>query len=348
MFSREFMLDDLARINQVDKSGGLKVAGMQADQLLHDYKVTPTINTEIRSVVVGGMGGSGWPSLVLKSWPGLTVPFELSGTYSVPKYVNESTLYIASSYSGNTEETLSALEEAAERGAQIVVMAAGGKLAEVAKEKGYPLYLVPGGFQPRMSSFFFLTALIQILEPIGLVQKGSLEELHAAAAWLKDQNKSWLADVPTEQNEAKQLALHMEGKSVLVYSGTLLFPAANKWKICINENAKNLAWVNQYPELSHNEFIGWSSHPIEKPFAVIEIQSNLEHPRIQKRFALTDKLLSGKRPHARVVTPEGETVLQQILWAFSLGDYASLYLAILNNVDPTPVDLVEKFKRELD
>lgn len=341
------MLDDLKLIQRVDKSNGLGVAGMQSEQLLHEFGVELITDVKIQNVVVGGMGGSGWPSLVLKSWPGLSVPFELSSTYSVPHYVNESTLYIASSHSGNTEETLSALEDAARCGAHIVVMAAGGKLADVAKEKGYPLYLIPGGFQPRMSSLFFLAALVQILEPLGLVKQGSLNELHEAAKWLKNQNVSWLPEVPTNQNEAKQLALHMQGKSVLVYSGTLLFPAANKWKICINENAKNLAWVNQYPELSHNEFIGWSSHPVEKPFAVIEIQSNLEHPRIQKRFALTDRLLSGKRPHAVVVNPAGETVLQQILWAFNLGDYASLYLAVLNNVDPTPVDLVEKFKHEL-
>lgn len=149
--------------------------------------------------------------------------------------------------------------------------------------------------------------MIQILEPSGLVKKGSLSELQSAAEWLASQNSSWLPTVPSEHNFAKEIALHIEGKSAIIYSGPLLYPAANKWKICINENAKNLAWSNQYPELCHNEFIGWSSHPIEKQFAVIEIQSNLEHPRVKKRFDITDKLLSGKRPHAFSVSPEGET-----------------------------------------
>lgn len=340
------MLDDLRKIAQVDKNDALGVAGKQASQLAHEYNIELDFEN-ISNVVVGGMGGSGWPSLVLKSWPGLTVPFELSGNYSVPSYVNHQTLYIASSYSGNTEETLSAVAEAAEKGAQIVVMAAGGKLAEVAAEKGYPFYQIPSGIQPRMSSFYFLAALVQILEPLGLIPAGSLKELREASGWLEGKNASWLPDVPLSKNPAKQLAEHLEGKNVIMYSGPLLFPAANKWKICINENAKNTAWVNQYPELSHNEFIGWSSHPVQKPFAVVEIQSELEHPRVQKRFALTDKLLSGKRPHAYVVKPEGDTVLQQILWAFNFGDYVSIYFAILNNVDPTPVDLVEKFKKEL-
>ncbi len=340
------MLDDLQYIQKVDKADALGVAGQQADQLLHSFG-TNTQLERVANVVVGGMGGSGWPALILKSWPGLTVPFELVNDYLIPQYVSSDTLYIASSYSGNTEETISALEEASQKNAQIVVIAAGGRLAEIAKEKNYPLYLIPAGFQPRMSSFFFLAALIELLEPLGLVEKGSKEELHEAAGWLRDQHTAWAASVPNNDNLAKQLAEHIEGKTAIIYSGPLLYPAANKWKICINENAKNLAWSNKYPEMNHNEFIGWSSHPVEKPFAVIELQSHFEHERVQKRFVLTDKLLSGKRPHAHAIGVEGDTILKQILWAFNLGDYVSLYLAVLNNVDPTPVDLVEKLKTEL-
>jgi glucose/mannose-6-phosphate isomerase len=133
-----------------------------------------------------------------------------------------------------------------------------------------------------------------------------------------------------------------------MYGGPLLFPAANKWKICMNENAKNTAWVYQYPEFNHNEFIGWSSHPIDKPFAVVEIRSNLEHPRVQKRFTVSERLLSGKRPAPLVVTPQGDTLLQQLVWAITMGEFVSIYLALLNGVNPTPVDLVEKFKVALD
>ena len=129
------MLDDLKYLNKVDKGDALGVAGKQADQLLHDFAASFQSKADIFNIVVGGMGGSGWPSLVLRSWPGLTVPFELSSNYHVPSYVNKSTLYIASSYSGNTEETIEALGEAAERGATIVVMAAGGQLAKIAREK---------------------------------------------------------------------------------------------------------------------------------------------------------------------------------------------------------------------
>lgn len=341
------MLDDSNYIKQVDRSDALGVAGKQADQLRYDFNVSLNNVGTISNIVLGGMGGSAWPAMILASWPTVSVPFEISRDYSVPAYVSGQTLYIASSYSGNTEETIASVKDAAEKGAYIVVLSAGGKLAEIAEQKDYPLFKIPAGFQPRMSSFYFLAALIQLLEPLGLIKEGSRAELEAAAEWLGSQNTNWLASVPAQQNTAKQLAEKIEGKTAVVYSGPLLFPAANKWKICINENSKNLAWSNQYPELNHNEFIGWSSHPVEKPFAVVEIRSNLEHERVQKRFELTDKLLSGKKPHAYVVQAEGDTVLRQVLWAFNLGDYVSLYLAVLNNVDPTPVELVEKLKAEL-
>jgi glucose/mannose-6-phosphate isomerase len=243
---------------------------------------------------------------------------------------------------------LAALEEAEKRGAQIAVMTAGGKLLEKAKERGYPLYEIPGGIQPRMSSFYFLGAMAHLFEQLNLSKPVIVEGLNAVADWLKIQKDSWRPDVAAKDNLAKQIATELAGKTVIVYSGPLLFPAANKWKICCNENAKNLAWSNQYPEINHNEFIGWSSHPVDKPFGVVEIRSNLEHERTQKRFVVTEKLLSGKRPAPIVVTPVGENHLQQLLWTSMLGDFVTIYLALLNNQNPTPVDLVEKFKAELN
>ena len=342
------MLDDLKYIHQKDKSDALGVVGKQYQQLSQQYDVRIDLKSDIRNVVLAGMGGSALPAVFLKSWPGVSVPLEIVRDYVTPGYVDEHTLFISSSYSGNTEETLSALTDAESKGAQIVVIAAGGKLKARAEEAGYPLYVIPGGIQPRMSSFYFLAAFVSLLEPLGLVPSGSLKELGSTAEWLSGQLGSFGAEVPTDKNPAKQLALELVGKSVVVYSGPLMFPAANKFKICCNENAKNVAWVNQLPEFNHNEFIGWSSHPEDKPYAVVDFRSNLEHERVQKRFLVTERLLSGKRPAPEVVEPVGETVLQQLLWSANFGDYVSLYLALLNGLDPTPVDLVEKLKTELD
>jgi glucose/mannose-6-phosphate isomerase len=142
--------------------------------------------------------------------------------------------------------------------------------------------------------------------------------------------------------------MELAGKSPVIYAGPLLAPAAYKWKISFNENAKNVAWWNQFPELNHNEFIGWASHPVDKPYGVIDLRSNLEHPRVQKRFEVTERLLSGLRPAPNVVQAQGETILQQLLWTVAFGDFVSIYLALINGVNPAPVDLVEKFKLALN
>lgn len=340
------MLDDLKVLNEKDPQDALGVCANQWQYLAKDFDAQFTPGAPVQNVVLAGMGGSALPGVILGSWPGLKVPFEIVRNYAVPAYVNQNTLFISSSYSGNTEETLEALQHAEEQGAQVVVVAAGGKLAAAAKEKGYPLFAIPDGIQPRMATFYFLNAFVKILAPLGLTV-ADVNELADASDWLRGELEKLAPTVPTENNPAKQIALELMGRTVIMYAGPLLFPAANKWKICFNENAKNTAWCNSYPEFNHNEFIGWSSHPVDKPFAVVEIRSNLEHQRVQKRFEVSERLLSGKRPSPLVVEPQGDTVLKQLLWSIAMGDFVSVYLALLNGVNPTPVDLVEKLKVEL-
>jgi glucose/mannose-6-phosphate isomerase len=343
------MLDDLKYIHQKDVEDALGVAEKQWEQLLID--VSPSMKIEfsaVENVVLAGMGGSALPGVFFTSWPSLSVPFEVCRNYTLPSYVSSESLVISSSYSGNTEESLEALEDARSKGAKIVVVAAGGKLAERAKEYGLPLILIPAGKQPRMATYGFIKAFTSVLESVGVVSEGSTSELVAASEWLKQEFSLLAPTVITKSNPAKKLANELAGKTVIVYSGPKMWPVANKFKICLNENAKNTAWSNQYPEFNHNEFIGWSSHPVEKPFAVVEIRSNLEHERIQKRFEVTEKLLSGKRPHPFIVTPKGDTLLKQLLWTVGFADLVSIYLSLLNGLNPTPVELVENLKLELN
>lgn len=342
------MLDDLKMIHTRDSEDALGIAEKQWQQLQHRYHVDLSGIGDTANVVLGGMGGSALYAEFVRTWTGTQVPFEIVRGYNIPPYVGKETLYIASSYSGNTEEALEALSAAEGRGAHIVVIAAGGKLADYAIEKHYPLFTIPGGIQPRMSSFYMLAALVQLLEAVSVMPKGSDKELSEAGEWLKEQTAFWRAEIPTKDNPAKQLAQELMGRSVVVYSGPKMFPAANKFKICCNENAKNVAWVNQYPEFNHNEFIGWSSHPVDKPYAVVEIRSNLEHERVQKRFVVSERLLSGTRPAPEVIVPQGNSVIRQLLWSSNFGDFTTLYLALLNGLNPSPVDLVERLKVELD
>ncbi len=342
------VLDDLKMIHNRDAQDALGIAGKQWQQLGHVFEV-PDLHAEYKNVVFAGMGGSSLGAMLSQTWPGYNVPFEICKSYDIPAYVGEQTLFIASSYSGNTEETLSALDQALERGAHVVVVASGGQLQQKANDLSLPFVLLPQASQPRYAVLYGVKALVTILERAGLVAEASAESsMHQTADFLKKSLECWAVDVPTKDNYAKQIALELVGSSVVIYGGPKFFPAVYKWKISMNENAKNISWCNQLPEFNHNEFLGWTSHPVEKPYKVIDLRSTFEHERVQKRFVVTDRLLSGKRPAAIVVQAQGDFLLEQLLWTVALGDFVSLYLALLNGLNPTPVDLIEKFKKELN
>jgi len=345
------MLDDMNLIKNRDSGNALGVA---ADECNH-ARFKPVVEggaksvVNIENIVLTGMGGSALAALLVKSWlkDEIKVPFEVLRSYDLPAYVNESTLVIASSYSGNTEETLSALGQAEESGAQLAVIASGGDLLEIGTGHNVTHVKLPAELQPRMAVTYNLRALIALFASKEIVAEARLGEIEATADWLESEISGWIANVPEAENYAKQLAMKAVGKTPVFYAGSLMAPVAYKWKISWNENAKNVSFWNEIPEFNHNEFMGWTSHPVEKPFAVFDLVSNYEHPQILKRFELSDKLLSGKRPKSNTVNLKGETPISQMLWGSILADFVSIYVAILNNVDPTPVDLIEKFKKEL-
>jgi glucose/mannose-6-phosphate isomerase len=341
------MLDDLKFINAKDPADTLGIAERQASQLTYKFAFSqPRVNAA--NIVYAGMGGSALAAVMSTTWPGYDVPFEVVRGYDIPAYVSNDTYFIAASYSGNTEETLSALAQAEKAGAHIAVIAGGGKLVDIARAKGYPLAILPKAEQPRYAVFYNLRALLELLDAAGQLKPGTIKELEASAPHIQKAIRDWLPTVPTSRNQAKQIALECIGRSVVVYGGPKMFPAAYKWKISFNENAKQVAWTGQYPEFNHNEFIGWSKQPVDKPYAVIDLRSKLEHKRIQKRFEVSERLLSGMRPSPIVVNAEGSTVLEHLLWTVALGDFVTLYTALLNGVNPAPVDLVETFKKSLD
>lgn len=345
------MLDDTNVLKQRDPAGALSVAAAQYSQAEFEVDIWNGENDgrPIVNVVVAGMGGSALAALLVRAWlkTEITVPFEVVRGYDLPSYVSENTLVIASSYSGNTEETLSALEQAEKKGAQLGIIASGGALIDEASSYRIAHVPLPQDLQPRMAVIYNLRALIALLVNFKIVDRSKLDEIQATTGWLKEESEQWGADVSVDRNYAKQLALLAVGKTPVFYGGTLTAPVAYKWKISWNENAKNTAFWNEIPEFNHNEFIGWTSHPVEKPFAVFDLVSNLEHSQILKRFEISDRLLSGQRPKSTTVNLRGETAIEQMLWGSILADFVSIYVAILNGVDPTPVPLIEKLKKEL-
>lgn len=344
------MLDNLKIIHDRDAQDTLGIAERQSEQLAYEVIFeNPQQPTEADNIVYAGMGGSALAAIFSASWPGYDRPFEVVRDYDIPAYVSARTYFIVASYSGNTEEAISALAQAEARGAQIAVIAGGGKLVELARERGYPLAILPKAEQPRYAVFYNLRLLLGLLEAAGLLPAGqATAELAQATDFLKAAVQPWLVTVPTATNPAKQIALEVIGKSAVIYAGPKLAPAAYKWKISFNENAKHVAWAGQYPEFNHNEFMGWTQQPVDKPYAVIDLRSSLEHPRVQKRFEVSARLLSGKRPAPIIVEAQGATLLEQLLWTIALGDFVTIYTALLNGLNPAPVDLIEKFKKSLD
>ncbi|MDQ5971987.1 MAG: glucose/mannose-6-phosphate isomerase [Patescibacteria group bacterium] len=344
------MLDDLAYIHERDVEDALGIVEKQGQQLAQAFSLSgATAFQPIQNIVYAGMGGSALAALLAQTWPPVTVPFQVVRDYDLPHYVNERTLVICASYSGNTEETLSALAQAEQKGSQIVIITGGGKLKEAAQTKNYPLLELPKTAQPRYAVLANFKALLVTLEKSGVVAaKDFVQTVEAAGSFLNREVAAWRPDVAVKDNLAKQIAQELIGKSVVVYAGPHLYPAAYKWKISVNENAKQVAWLNQIPEFNHNEFIGWSKQPTDKPYTVVDLRSSFEHPRVQKRFEVSARLLSGMRPEPITVQAKGDTVLEQVLWTSALGDFVSIYLALLNGLNPAPVDLVEKFKVALD
>ena len=347
------MLDDTNVLKQRDPGGALAIAAGEYAQATFDAVVVSGDHDgrQLANIVVAGMGGSALAALIVKVWlrDVFAVPFEVVRGYSLPQYVGPDTLVIVSSCSGNTEETLTCLDQARQRGAQIAIMTSGGTLLDEARQASVAHVVLPDRteIEPRMTTIAQTRALAQLLAHFGVVSSEYYDEIARQTDALATASADWSSDVTTDRNYAKQLALLAVGKTAVMYGGELTAPLAYKWKISWNENSKNVAFWNEYPEFNHNEFLGWTSHPIEKPYVVFDLFSRFEHSQVQRRFEISDRLLSGLRPKATRIDLSGDSVLAQLLWGCILADYVSIYLAILNGVDPTPVALIEKLKHEL-
>lgn len=343
------MLDDLKYIHTKDSADALGWAAKQPMQLLEHYGLVGDLPTDvIQDIVFAGMGGSALAAHIVQAHCNVTIPSEIWKRYGVPSYVNGKSMLIAISYSGTTEETLDAVATAEARDAKIVIIASGGDLIELARTKGYPYIQLPTSAQPRLMTCAIFRSLVVVLRATNTIKStATAEDYDSISFALNAAAKLWAPDIETKNNPAKQLALELAGTSPIIYAGNTLQPAALKWKLACNEAAKNASWYGELPEFSHNEFTGWASHPIDKPFSIVQLQSSFDHERVTHRFNLTNKLLSGRQPHPHIIHGEGSSPLEQTLHAMLLGDFVSMYIALLNGVDPSELSLVAKFKAKL-
>jgi len=315
------------------------------------WEVKPEDFADVKNIVIIGMGGSAIGGDLVRTFltSKLLIPFDVCRDYVLPEFVDDESLVVASSYSGNTEETLSALDDALRRKAMVAGISTGGMLSDVASLNDFPLAIVPAGLQPRAALGYSFVPLLMLFEKIGLI-KNVAAEIKTVIAELKKFREQYIEDAAVDKNPAKQLAEKIHGRIAIVYSGpTITDVVALRWKGQLCENSKNLAFANHYAEFNHNELVGWSSivQKHREHLIVIQLRSSDDHPQISKRMDIVKALIEKQDIEVIDVKSMGATPLTRMFSLIQLGDFVSYYLAVLNEVDPTPVEVIEALKKKL-
>ena len=303
-----------------------------------------------KNIVVLGMGGSAIGGDLLSGYLAdeLSIPIVVIRGYDIPKFVDENSLVFTVSYSGNTEETISTLKKCLEAKARIIALTSGGKLAVFSQENNFPVIKVPAGIQPRAAISYLFFPILKALERLGLIKEKS-SEIDETISILQDLSREYCAKSPSENNLAKKVALSLYLHLPLIYgSEGLLEAVAMRWKTQINENSKWPCFWNVFPELDHNEIVGYEiENNINRQVKIIYLQDKEGLLRVEQRQKITRKIIQGKVAEFMVCPTKGKGKMSRMFSLIFLGDLASYYLAILNQVDPSPVACIEDLKKEL-
>ncbi len=268
----------------------------------------------------------------------LTIPVNCSHDYNLPNYVNANTLVIASSYSGETEETIAAVNEAKQKTASIIAVCSGGKLAEFCKQNNYECILIPGGNPPRAQLAFSLVQLTHILVSLGLIDKQRLSEFKSASELLIEYTNHI-------QEKSKELARFIYKKDLIIYTEAKDEAIAIRARQQFNENSKILCLHNVIPEMNHNELLGWMGAKPES--AVLLMHTGQLYPQNKKRFDFSASVFETKTKHIFELEAKGTSIIDESLFLINIIDWASYYLALKNNVDPIDITILNKLKKSL-
>lgn len=350
-----FQPKQLQIIEKIDKQGMLKAVEDFPRQCQEAVSIAKSISLNIdlpkvSSILILGMGGSGISGDIIKVLleGELSIPILVNKDYTLPNFVDEKSLCFALSYSGNTEETLNGFDQALGRGSCIISIATGGILAKRAHQHRLPLIKIPSGFQPRAALGYLTLPILVILARLNLV-KNQTEEIKETLNLLKKKESEWNRKKPLEKNETQMLALKLSGKVPIVYgSQGVTGVAALRWKCQFNENSKIPSFWHTFPELNHNETVGWELlKSVTQKFCLILLRDKDGEERIKRRIAITKSLIEKQFGQVLQVWAEGKSKLAKTFSLIYFGDFTSAYLAILNGVDPTPVQKVEILKKKL-
>ncbi|MFH0777077.1 MAG: bifunctional phosphoglucose/phosphomannose isomerase [Candidatus Eisenbacteria bacterium] len=348
------VLDNPLEVKELDRSGMLRLVSELPQQVEKALSVSAAVSlpgrgSRFKHVIVGGMGGSAIAGDIIRTLmeERAGVPCVVVREYEPPCFTGPESLVFCSSYSGNTEETLSLYEAAKKRRATLVCLGSGGELQKRALTDGVPFLKMETGFPPRAAIGYSFFMIYDVLRRMSIlpVEPGEAE---ATVALLKRKCQEYGQHVPASANPAKQLALSLKGKVIVVYGTVSTQCAALRWKCQFNENSKALAFVNSFPELNHNELVGWEGlKSLRVPAFVVVLRDRTDHARVSKRVQITLEMTGSDGTESREVWSEGKTRLERIFSLIYEGDFASIYLALLYKEDPTPVKKIEQLKKRL-
>ena len=338
-------------IASVDSTGQLAdILGLPEhlrDALWRVESAALTAHDSPGGLVVAGMGGSAVGGSLARAALGdrASRPFIVAREYGLPPWTTPETTVLCCSYSGETEETLTAYEAAGALGARRIVSTTGGRLAQGARADKVPVIPLPGGFQPRAAIGY---ALVVALEVAAL--SGAGEHLHTeidvAAAHAEKLVEDWGPDAP-EDSLAKTLARSLNGTICQIAGAGLTAPVAYRWKTQFNENAKLPAFAAELPELDHNEIVGWETASELGRFSAVFLDDRDLHPRVRDRIELTQELIAGQAAVTERIESLGESRVERLVSLVLLGDLVSLYLAVLGNRDPAEIVSLDALKAAL-
>lgn len=350
------ILDDLQRIAEIDKENMLEIEENFYEQLRHAQEILEEVDLNkikmrtFNGICFLGMGGSGFAGGLIKDLVknDIGIPIDVVKGYNLPGYVDDNWLSVSISYSGNTEETILATREAIDRGSEVIFVASGGKLKEMAIRYNKCFVEIPGGFQPRAAIGYLFFPTLLILNYLGFISIPE-KDIEECLGLIKEKCSLYSRTRKVSENKAKYLATRICDKLPVVYgSEGFLSSVAYRWKCEINENAKTPCFWAEFPELNHNETVGWQRlKDITLNLALIILREKDEGERIKTRAEVTKNLIKESLGEIIEVWVDGKSKLARAIDALYLGDITSVYLALVNGIDPTPVDKIGVLKNEL-
>jgi glucose/mannose-6-phosphate isomerase len=347
----QYTLDDPDARSRLDPSGMLEAVHGMPDQCREAWEASKALelpwDEPPERIVVLGMGGSAIAGDYFRALLSLesAVPVFNVREYGLPSFVDERTIVIASSFSGDTEETVAAFERALAMPARKLVIATGGRLLATARANGVPAFTFAYAGEPRAPIGWGLMPLLAVGEKLGLMQgvEHNVDEAVAVLAAFRDE---CAADVPRSSNPAKQLALALHERLPVIYAAGPLVEVARRWKTQLNESAKTWAFYEDMPEVQHNAIVGLGlPEATSRATAAVFLRSQThEHPRIRLRYDFNRRLFANAGIEVLEATARGESALAQMLSLTLVSDYAAAYLALLYGVDPTPTTVIDELK----